>query len=137
MKTNEPVRIDKFLWAMRLFKTRSLAAEACEKNRVTVNGQALKASRNIKPGDSFDLRQPPIVRSFKVLQTTGNRLGAKLVPEFMEDVTSPEQLKTLELAKLAQAMNRPKGLGRPTKKERRDLDDLLDNDWDDDDSNDE
>jgi ribosome-associated heat shock protein Hsp15 len=133
MKTNEPVRIDKFLWAMRLFKTRALAAEACEKNRVTTNGQALKPSRNVKPGDKFDLRQPPIVRSFKILQTTGNRLGAKLVPDFLEDVTSPEQLKALEMAKLAQAMNRPKGLGRPTKKERRDLDDLFGSEWDEED----
>lgn len=131
MKTNEPVRIDKFLWAVRLFKTRALAAEACEKNRVTQNGQPLKASRNVKPGDTFDLRQPPIVRSFRVLQTSGNRMGAKLVPEFIEDVTSPEMLQQLEMAKLAQAMNRPKGLGRPTKKERRDLDELFDTDWDD------
>lgn len=131
MKTNEPVRIDKFLWAVRLFKTRSLAAEACEKNRVTTNGQPLKASRMVKPGDTFDLRQPPITRSFKVKQTSGNRMGAKLVPDFIEDITSPEQLKQLEMAKLALSLNRPKGLGRPTKKERRDLDDLMDGDWDD------
>ncbi|MBN2743553.1 ribosome-associated heat shock protein Hsp15 [Breznakibacter xylanolyticus] len=130
MKTNEPVRIDKFLWAVRLFKTRSLAAEACEKNRVTINGSPLKASRMIKPGDTFELRQPPITRSFRVKQTSGNRMGAKLVPDFLEDVTTPEQLQLLEMAKMAQSLNRPKGLGRPTKKERRDLDDLFESDWD-------
>ncbi|MFT3740781.1 MAG: RNA-binding S4 domain-containing protein [Breznakibacter sp.] len=129
MKTNEPVRIDKFLWAVRLFKTRALAAEACEKNRVTQNGQTLKASRNVKPGDTFDLRQPPIVRSFRVLQTTGNRMGAKLVPDFLEDITPLEMKQQLEMARLAQSLNRPKGLGRPTKKERRDLDELFDADW--------
>ncbi len=129
MKTNEPVRIDKYLWAVRLFKTRSLAAEACDKNRVSTNGQSLKASRMVKPGDTFDLRQPPIVRSFRVIQTSGNRMGAKLVPDFIKDITSPEQMQVLEMAKLAQAMNRPKGLGRPTKRERRDLDELLDSDW--------
>jgi ribosome-associated heat shock protein Hsp15 len=129
MKTNEPVRIDKYLWAVRLFKTRSLAAEACGKNRVTANGQTLKASRMVKPGDTFELRQPPIVRSFRVIQTSGNRMAAKLVPEFINDITSPEQLQILEMAKLAQAMNRPKGQGRPTKRERRDLDELFDSDW--------
>jgi ribosome-associated heat shock protein Hsp15 len=132
MKTSEPVRIDKFLWAVRLFKTRSLAAEMCDKNRVLVGGQAVKASRNVKPGDLIDIKQPPITRSYRIKQTASNRMGAKLVPDFLEETTTPQQLELLEMARLAQSMNRARGMGRPTKKERRDLDDLLDTDWDDD-----
>ena len=137
MKTDEPVRIDKYLWAVRLFKTRSIASEACQKNRVMIGGQAVKSSRTVKPGDIIELRQPPIVRKFKVKQTAGNRMGAKLVVDFLEDITSPDQLQILETARLAMSLNRAKGLGRPTKKDRRDLDDLMDPDfdWDDEDDN--
>jgi ribosome-associated heat shock protein Hsp15 len=132
MNTFGPVRIDKYLWAVRIFKTRSIAAEMCGKNRVFMGGQPVKSSRTVKPGDVFEVKQPPITRSYKVKQTASNRMGAKLVPDFLEDITSPQQLEILEMARLAQSMNRARGLGRPTKKERRDLDDLFDGDWDDD-----
>jgi ribosome-associated heat shock protein Hsp15 len=97
-----------------------------------VGGQAVKASRNVKPGDLIDIKQPPITRSYRIKQTASNRMGAKLVPDFLEETTTPQQLELLEMARLAQSMNRARGMGRPTKKERRDLDDLLDTDWDDD-----
>ncbi len=102
-----------------------------------IGGQAVKSSRTVKPGDIIELRQPPIVRKFKVKQTAGNRMGAKLVVDFLEDITSPDQLQILETARLAMSLNRAKGLGRPTKKDRRDLDDLMDPDfdWDDEDDN--
>jgi ribosome-associated heat shock protein Hsp15 len=136
------VRIDKWLWAVRLFKTRSLAAEACKKGKVTINGVAAKPSRNVKVGEVLLIRKPPIVYSFKVLALAENRMGAKLVPDFMQNVTAKDQLDMLELMKLTGDLNRAKGLGRPTKKERRDLDSYVeptyvDDEWDFDFSDDE
>lgn len=116
------VRIDKFLWAVRLFKTRAIASEAIKKGKVTMQGSPVKTSRVVKVGDCIDLRVPPIVRSFKVLALAENRMGAKLVPGFVEEVTTEEMRQMWEISRLAQQMNRKKGLGRPTKKERRDLD---------------
>ncbi len=133
MSTIESVRIDKFLWSVRLFKTRSLAAEACKKDRVTIGGMPVKTSRVIKPGDVIGIRVPPIIRSFKVLALADNRMGAKLVPGYIEDVTPAEVLEVLELSLLSQADGRRKGLGRPTKKERRELDDFIIGDFSDDD----
>lgn len=115
------VRIDKWLWAVRIFKTRSIAAEACKKGKITLNGMALKPSRNIKIGDILQIRSNPVVYSFKVLQLSENRMGAKLVPDFMENVTTPDQLEILELQRLSGAINRARGTGRPTKKDRRDI----------------
>lgn len=121
-------RIDKWLWAVRVFKTRSLAAEACKKGRVTVQGAAVKPSREVKTGDVVQVRRTPVTYSFKVVGLTQNRVGAKLVPQFMENVTAPDQMELLEVLKLDQSNRRAKGLGRPTKKERRDLDSFLDDD---------
>ncbi|MDL2243401.1 RNA-binding S4 domain-containing protein [Bacteroidales bacterium OttesenSCG-928-J19] len=126
------VRIDKWLWAVRIFKTRTIAVEACKKNRVSVNGAIVKPSRMIKVGDIIDVRKPPIIYSFKVLALTANRVGAKLVPDFMENITAPEQYEILELQKISGFVDRMKGTGRPTKKDRRDLDNLFDSlDWED------
>lgn len=119
-------RIDKWLWAVRLFKTRSLAAEACKKGRVTLQGVAVKPSREVKIGDIVQVRRTPITYAFRVVGLTQNRMGAKLVPQFMENVTAPDQLELLEVLKLDQSNRRAKGLGRPTKKERRDLDSFID-----------
>jgi ribosome-associated heat shock protein Hsp15 len=119
------VRIDKWLWAARLFKTRSIATEACKKGRVTQRGQTLKPSRMIKEGDVIEVRKPPIIWSFKVLKPIQNRVGAKLVPEVLENLTTPDQLELLEMSRLAAANQRAKGLGRPTKKDRRDLDSFV------------
>jgi ribosome-associated heat shock protein Hsp15 len=120
MKTE--VRIDKWLWAVRLFKTRSNAAEACKKGKVMVQGIEAKPSRNIKVGDVVSVKKNPVVFSFEVLALSENRMGAKLVPGFMKDVTPAEQLELWELGKVNARLNRERGTGRPTKKERRDLD---------------
>lgn len=119
-------RVDKWLWAVRVFKTRSLAADACKKGRVLMQGVAVKPSRELKVGDVLQVRRNPVIYTFKVVALTQNRVGAKLVPQFMENVTAPDQLELLEVLKLDQSNRRAKGLGRPTKKERRDLDDFFD-----------
>ena len=109
-----------------MFKTRSLAADACKKGRVLMLGVAVKPSRELKVGDVLQVRRNPIIYTFKVVALTQNRVGAKLVPQFMANVTAPDQLELLEVLKLDQSNRRAKGLGRPTKKERRDLDDFFD-----------
>ena len=116
------VRIDKWMWAVRIFKTRTLALEACKKSRVMVNNMAAKPSRMLKAGDTVQVRKPPITYSFKVVDLTENRVGAKLVPNYMEDITPPEQYEILELQKISGFVDRARGTGRPTKKERRELD---------------
>ncbi len=125
-QNKEEVRIDKWMWAVRLFKTRSLAADACKKGKVLMSGNSVKASRNIKVGDVVQIKRAPITYSFKVLALSENRMGAKLVPDFMENVTTPEQLEILEMSKYSLFGKRDRGTGRPTKKERRDLDEYLD-----------
>ena len=134
MKTE--VRIDKWMWAVRLFKTRTLAAEACKKGKVFMQNVAVKPSRNVKVGDVISIRRNPVLFSFKVLALSENRMNAKLVPDFMLNVTTPDQLELIELSKLAGQTGRDRGAGRPTKKERRELDDFIeptfvdeDGDW--------
>lgn len=114
-------RLDKWLWAMRVFKTRTIATEACKKGRVSIGGVAVKPSRCIKEGDVIDVKKPPITYSFRVLKVTGNRLGAKLVPEYLENVTAPEQYELLEMTRISGFVDRRKGLGRPTKRDSREL----------------
>lgn len=121
MKNNE-ARIDKWLWAARIFKTRTIAAAACKKGQVSMKGAQLKPSRTIREGDVIDVRKPPITYSFRVLQAIEKRVGAKLIPEILENVTAPEQFEILEMAKISGFVGRAKGLGRPTKKDRRSLD---------------
>ncbi|MCW3788467.1 RNA-binding S4 domain-containing protein [Plebeiibacterium sediminum] len=128
---DEGVRIDKYLWAIRVFKTRSIAAEAIKKGRVMIDGQPVKNSRVVKVGMTINVKFPPITRSFKVLAISGKRMGAKLVPDFMKEVTTDDQIELMELTRMSNAMGRRKGLGRPTKKERRELDKLDEvDDWD-------
>lgn len=115
------VRIDKWMWATRIFKTRSIAADACKKGRVMVGGVTVKPSRTIKVGDIVQVKKPPVTFSFKVIGLIQNRVGAKLVPEYMENVTTPDQYELLEMNKISGFVNRAKGMGRPTKKERREL----------------
>jgi ribosome-associated heat shock protein Hsp15 len=119
---NSEIRIDKWLWAVRLFKTRTLAVEACKKNRISVNSIPAKPARTIKIGDIIDVRKPPVTYSFRVLAITGNRIGAKLIPEYIENITPPEQYEILKIQKATGFVDRTKGTGRPTKRERRDLD---------------
>lgn len=110
------------MWAVRIFKTRTIAVEACKKNRVMINDTPVKPSRMIKVGDVIQVRKPPVTYSFKVLDLTQNRVGAKLVPNYLENITPPEQYEILELQKISGFIDRAHGTGRPTKKERRDLD---------------
>lgn len=132
----EEVRIDKWLWAVRIFKTRSIATDACKKGRVMINDVSVKPSRMIRVGETIQVKKPPITFSFKVLDLSEKRMGAKLVPQFMENVTPPEQYEILELNKISGFVDRSRGTGRPTKKERRDLEqftqsfDFDDFDWD-------
>ncbi|MBQ0034852.1 MAG: RNA-binding S4 domain-containing protein [Bacteroidales bacterium] len=122
-------RVDKYLFAMRIYKTRSIAADACKKGRVKMNGTELKPSRAFRIGDVFTVRKGPITYTYKVLNLSENRLGAKLVPDYMQDITSPEQLEILELAHLAAQSGRDRGTGRPTKKDRRDIITFISDDY--------
>ncbi|MDO5522911.1 MAG: RNA-binding S4 domain-containing protein [Bacteroidia bacterium] len=120
------VRIDKWLWAVRIFKTRTIASDACKKGRVLIDNVSVKPSRMIRAGDVVQVRKPPVTFSFKVLDLSDKRMGAKLVPQFMENVTPPEQYELLELNKISGFVDRQRGTGRPTKKDRRDLEQFTD-----------
>ena len=117
----EEVRIDKWLWATRIFKTRTIASDACKKGRVTIKGQNVKPSHGIRVGQVVEVRKPPVTYSFEVLGLIENRVGAKLVPNYLKNVTSRDQLELLEMVKISGFVNRQKGLGRPTKKDGREL----------------
>lgn len=125
------VRIDKWIWAMRIFKTRTIAAEACKKGRVMVGDVAVKPSRTVKPGDIVSVRKPPVTYSFRVKAVTENRLGAKLVPDYMEHITPQSQLDLLDVIKISGFIDRRKGLGRPTKREGRQLEEFTSQVFDD------
>lgn len=114
-------RIDKWLWTMRVFKTRTIATDACKKGRVTINGTTVKPSRPVKPGEIIDVRKPPITYTFKVLAISNGRLGARLVPEYLENLTPQSQYELLEMSRISGFVDRQKGLGRPTKREGREL----------------
>lgn len=122
----ETARIDKWLWAARIFKTRSIAANACKNGRVNVNGANAKPSRALKAGEVVNVKKPPVTYSFKVLKCIEQRVGAKLLPEIYENVTSKEQYELLEMNRISGFVDRARGTGRPTKKERRDLDSFID-----------
>lgn len=112
-------RIDKWLWAARIFKTRSIAADACKNGRVTINGVGVKPSRPLKQGEVVSVKKPPVTYSFKVLKCIEQRVGAKLVPEIYENVTEAKQYEILEMSRISGFIDRARGTGRPTKKERR------------------
>ena len=119
-------RIDKWLWAARIFKTRSIAADACKNGRVTIGGMNVKPSRPVKCGEVVSVRKPPITYSFRVLQCIEQRVGAKLVPEVYENVTDPKQYELLEMSRISGFVDRQRGTGRPTKKDRRAMDAFID-----------
>ena len=123
------MRIDKFLWCTRYFKTRSLATNMVNKNRVQVNGQVVKASKEIMSGDKLRITKDQIHYECEILQLPRSRVGAKLIPLYLKDLTSEEQLNKKQLNLLSQNHYRKKGEGRPTKKDRRDLDDYLSEDF--------
>ena len=118
----EQARIDKWLWAARIFKTRSLAADACKNGRVSIGNVNVKPSHMVKVGETVNVRKPPVTYSFKILKTIEQRVGAKLIPEIYENVTSPDQYELLEMNRISGFVDRARGTGRPTKKERRALD---------------
>ncbi|MBU4538435.1 MAG: RNA-binding S4 domain-containing protein [Weeksellaceae bacterium] len=133
------MRIDKFLWCVRFYKTRSIAADEIKKNRVSVGSQTVKSSKEVNPGDTIKIRKNQIDYQIKVIQIPKSRIGAKLVPLHIEDKTDKEQYEILKLRKLTQDYYRIKGEGRPTKKDRRDMDyyiggdnstDMEEGDWD-------
>src|SRR5690606_16148269 len=132
------MRIDKFLWSIRFYKTRSIAAEEIKKNRVSIGTSAVKSSKEVKEGDTIKIRKNQIDYKIKVIQIPKSRIGAKLVPLHIQDVTDKEQYELLKLRKMSQDYYRNKGEGRPTKKDRRDMDEYVGNDvesdftdWDD------
>lgn len=116
------MRIDKFLWCVRLFKTRSLATQALRSEQVKLNERVVKASTEVKVGEVFALREPPVWRSWEIVALPASRVGAKLVPGLIAERTSFEDLEKLELARLVKAQHREVGTGRPTKRDRRDMD---------------
>ncbi len=123
---NEAVRIDKWLWAMRVFKTRSDAADACKRSKVMVNGTEAKPSRELRVGDTIVVKKLPVTYTYKVLQLIGNRQPAKNVPLYAENLTPQEELDKLNVQHTTIFVSRERGTGRPTKKERRVIDDLMD-----------
>ena len=134
------MRIDKFLWSVRIYKTRSIATDEIKKNRVSIGGQFAKASKEVKQGDTIFIKKNQIELKIKILQIPKYRIGAKLVPEYIQDQTDKEQYEILRMKRLEQNYYRAKGEGRPTKKDRRDLGEFIENeistsslstDWDD------
>ncbi len=119
------MRIDKWLWSVRLYKTRSIAAEACKNNKVLINGTIVKAAREVKLGDKVSVKRMPVIYSYRIIQMPKSRMGAVNVPLYVEDIT-PQSEKDKLQQQVSVYIKRDKGTGRPTKKERRDIDTLLD-----------
>ena len=117
-------RLDKWLWAARIYKTRTLAADACKNGRVSINGAQAKPSRTVKAGDKVGVKKPPITYTFLVKQPIEKRVGAKLLPDILENITTPEQYELLEMSRISGFVDRARGTGRPTKKDRRAIDDF-------------
>jgi ribosome-associated heat shock protein Hsp15 len=136
MSSDNSSRIDKWLWSVRVFKTRSVAVEYCKKGRVHLDEVPVKPSKEIHQNDIISVRKPPIIFKFRVKGIPKNRIGAKLVPEYMENITPPEEMQKLDPNFIAFFGSRGRGTGRPTKKERRSIDTVIDSpynlfDWDD------
>ena len=122
----DTARIDKWLWAARVYKTRSLAANACKNGRVTIEGVNVKPSHMIKRGEVISVKKPPITYSYMVLDCIEQQVGAKLLPDVYKNVTDPKQYELLEMSRISGFVDRARGTGRPTKKERRALDSFVD-----------
>ena len=118
--------MDKWLWAARIYKTRTLAADACKNGRVSINGAQAKPSRTVKAGDEVAVKKSPITYTFRVKQAIEKRVGAKLLPDVLENITKPEQYELLEMSRISGFVDRARGTGRPTKKDRRAMDAIVD-----------
>lgn len=123
---SDSCRIDKYLWAIRVFKTRSEATDACNGNKVKIAGVNAKPSKAVKIGDLIEIRKGPVLLSYKVLQLCENRMGASLVPDFAVNLTPESELSKMHAPRETIVLQRDRGTGRPTKKERRELDALMD-----------
>lgn len=117
-------RLDKWLWAARIYKTRTLAADACKNGRITINGAQAKPSRTVKAGDTVGVKKSPVTYTFRVRQAIEKRVGARLLPDVLENITDPAQYELLEMSRISGFIDRARGTGRPTKKDRRALDDF-------------
>lgn len=122
----DSVRIDKYLWAIRVYKTRSEATDACNGNKVKLNGVNAKPSKAVKIGDTMEVHKGPASFTYKVLQLSENRMGAPMVPDYADNLTPESELSKLHAPKETIVLKRDRGTGRPTKKERRELDALID-----------
>jgi len=122
-------RLDKFVWSVRLAKTRSQAADAVTKNKVKLNGDSAKPSKEVKLGDNIQIIRHTATFSFKVIQLLQKRVGAKLVSDYIIDITDPLEIEKLKTYQLSQSIYRDNGTGKPTKKDRRSLDEFMEN-WD-------
>lgn len=118
------MRIDKFLWCVRLFKTRSISSEAVRSGKVLIAGAPVKASREVKLGEEITIKRHGFDEAIKIIDIPKNRVAAKLLVDLIEDITCDQEIQKREFLRLASNVTRKKGLGRPTKKDRRDLDDL-------------
>lgn len=121
----EPVRLDKWLWATRVFKTRQLAMDACRAGQVTIQGQEAKPSREVRPGMVIEARVGPLNRTLRVLDVTDARMSAKMTPRFLEDLTPAAEYERVRLIAQAPTLRPPAGLGRPTKKQRRSIEKVM------------
>ncbi len=126
MTENKSIRIDKFLWAARVFKTRSLASDQCRKGRITINQSTAKPSRIVESGEIIAVRKPPVTYTYRVIEPIEKRVSAKLASQFIEDITPEEEKAKLDLRQNSATVFREKGTGRPTKKERRLIDRIND-----------
>src|SRR5664280_3025283 len=127
MADKKEIRIDKFLWSVRIYKTRSTASDECRKGRIVINDIQVKPSRIVLKNEIITVKKPPVNYSYRVIEPIENRVGAKLVEQFIEDLTPEEEKLKLELWQSGGIVYRDKGTGRPTKKERRQIDRIKDN----------
>lgn len=126
MADNKTIRIDKFLWSVRIYKTRSIASDECRKGRIFINDIQVKPSRAVLKNEIITVKKPPVIYTYKVIEPIENRVSAKLVEQFIEDMTKEEEKAKLDLRLASGIVYRDKGTGRPTKKERRLIDKIKD-----------
>src|SRR5450759_4152063 len=126
MTDNKTIRIDKFLWSVRIYKTRSIASNECRKGRIIINDIQVKPSRTVLKNEIITVKKPPVIYSYKIIEPIGNRVSAKLVENFIEDLTPDEEKVKLDIRQTVGTIFRDKGTGRPTKKERRLIDKIKD-----------
>jgi len=127
MVDSKTIRIDKFLWSVRIYKTRSIASEECRKGRIIINDIQVKPSRTVVKNEIITVKKPPVIFSYRVIEPIENRVSAKLVVLFVEDLTSEEEKAKQDIRQAGENFYRDKGSGRPTKKERRQIDRIKDN----------